>query len=229
MGKEKQRRDPPPGWQRPQPCHRTGCPRMAPASPRAQWHGPDAVHATSTTACHGPRGPSQGKRRGQSRGTALTRHLPPLGGSRQASGDGMGTGASWHSSITWLQDGSWPGQARKGQRAELGAAAHPCSWAGPGTQPRRGTGQRGQHHRVGVSGGSWTYPGIWLPCAGQAGGLLPHQHTLFCPKAAARRMLPAGAGGGSGAGCGEGEQPQAGGPGMSLPVPPRLESILISS
>lgn len=185
MGKEKQHRDPPPGWQRPQPCHRTRCPRMAPTSPRAQWHGPDAVHVTSTTACHGPRGPSQGKRRGQSRGTALTRHLPPLGGSRQASGDGMGTGASWHSSITWLQDGSWPGQARKGQRAELGAAAHPCSWAGPGTwlgtQPRRGTGQRGQHHRVGASGGSWTYPGIWLPCAGQA-GCSPTNTPCFAPK-----------------------------------------------
>lgn len=51
--------------------------------------------------------------------SASTWRLPP------GPGDGTGTGASRRVGITRLQDGSQPGQAGKGQRAELGAAAHP--------------------------------------------------------------------------------------------------------
>lgn len=70
----------------------------------------------------------------------------------------------------------------------------------------------------------------WGPAATRwAGGLLSRQHAPFCPKTAVKGKLPAGAGGASRAGCGKGEQPKACGPGRSLPIPPRLGSISISS
>lgn len=159
-----------------------------------------------------PRDPARGNVAGRAvtqLGPGICLHLEAPAGPR---GRDRCQSARWHHAAAGRVT------ARAGWRgAKSRAGGSGTSWAGPGTQLGRGTGQQGQHHRAEASGGSWTRHGVQLPRAGRAG--------CSSPKAAARHTLPAGAGGGAAElGAGGASSPWR----WPCPAPPLGEHLLSS-